>query len=67
MQYVLDSVCERGRPPTLCEIGQQMGFNAHVGAVVHLKALERKGRIRLPGNRACGIELVGMRFTPVAA
>jgi repressor LexA len=44
--------------PTVREIAQQFGFKSPNGVTCHLKALERKGYIRMAQGRARGIEVV---------
>lgn len=46
------------RPPTIREIGAEMGISSPNGVVCHLDALEKKGWIeRLGHGRSCGIRL----------
>lgn len=41
LQYISDTVREKGFPPTIREIGDQFGITAK-GAYDHLKAIEKK-------------------------
>jgi repressor LexA len=43
LDYITDSITGRGYPPTIREIGHQMGIKSTNGVNDHLKALERKG------------------------
>jgi repressor LexA len=43
LDYIRDSITERGYPPTLREIGAHMGIRSTNGVNDHLRALERKG------------------------
>jgi len=43
LDYITECVAARGYPPTLREIGRQMGIRSTNGVNDHLKALERKG------------------------
>jgi len=43
LQYIRQSITERGYPPTLREIGAHMGIRSTNGVNDHLRALERKG------------------------
>jgi repressor LexA len=43
LQYIRESIQERGYPPTLREIGAHMGIRSTNGVNDHLRALERKG------------------------
>lgn len=46
LQFIRDSIRERGYPPTLREIGSRMGIKSTNGVSDHLRALERKGYLR---------------------
>lgn len=46
LDFIRQSVRERGFPPTLREIGQQMGIRSTNGVNDHLRALERKGYLK---------------------
>lgn len=46
------------RAPTLREIAQVFEFKAHYAAVCHLRAIERKGYIRLIPGIHRGIEIL---------
>src|SRR5579863_1940389 len=43
LDYIRQSITERGYPPTLREIGARMGIRSTNGVNDHLRALERKG------------------------
>jgi repressor LexA len=43
LEFISRSITERGYPPTLREIGEQMGIRSTNGVNDHLKALEKKG------------------------
>ncbi len=43
LEYIRNSIAERGYPPTLREIGAHMGIRSTNGVNDHLRALERKG------------------------
>jgi repressor LexA len=43
LDYIRQSITDRGYPPTLREIGAQMGIRSTNGVNDHLRALERKG------------------------
>ena len=43
LHYITDSIDARGYPPTLREIGTQLGIRSTNGVNDHLRALERKG------------------------
>lgn len=46
------------RPPTIREIGNEFGIVSPNGVASHLKALEKKGVIRIHGGVARGIQFV---------
>src|SRR5580658_10460735 len=43
LDYIRQSITDRGYPPTLREIGARMGIRSTNGVNDHLRALERKG------------------------
>src|ERR1700689_44715 len=43
LDFIRQSITDRGYPPTLREIGAQMGIRSTNGVNDHLRALERKG------------------------
>ena len=57
--FIVDRVTQRGAPPTIREIGRELGVNSPNGVMCHLKALESKGYIRRDSFTARGIEIVG--------
>ena len=63
-QQVLDCIrasqMETGMAPTRAEIAERMGFQSKNAASDHLRALERKGYIRLHGDRSRGIQLLDL-------
>ncbi len=51
--FILETLERRGYPPSIREICEALGISSTRGALLHLKALERKGYIsRSPGARA---------------
>ena len=46
LDFITDSITDRGYPPTLREIGSKMGIRSTNGVNDHLKALERKGFLK---------------------
>lgn len=46
LDFIRKSIRDRGYPPTLREIGAQMGIRSTNGVSDHLRALERKGYLR---------------------
>lgn len=57
------SILERGFPPTLREIGEEMSIRSTNGVSDHMKALERKGYIRRHDLKSRGVELVDLVHT----
>src|SRR5579862_8790615 len=43
LDFIRESIADRGYPPTLREIGARMGIRSTNGVNDHLRALERKG------------------------
>ncbi len=46
LDFITQSICDRGYPPTLREIGSHMGIRSTNGVNDHLRALERKGYLK---------------------
>jgi len=46
LNYITQSISDRGYPPTLREIGSHMGIRSTNGVNDHLRALERKGYLK---------------------
>ncbi|WCL48179.1 transcriptional repressor LexA [Leptospira sp. GIMC2001] len=55
-KFILNSMKERGMPPTIREIGDKFEITAK-GAYDHLKAIEKKGFIKTQKNQSRAIEL----------
>ena len=61
LEFIRQSITERGYPPTLREIGAHMGIRSTNGVNDHLRALERKGYLtredmKSRALRPCGID-----------
>ena len=57
-EFLKEHISERGYPPTLREVAQNLGIKWTKGIEKHLQALEKKGYIkRFPGARS--IEILG--------
>jgi SOS-response transcriptional repressor LexA len=56
--YIRLQIARHGRSPTIREIGAHFGIRSPNGVVSHLKALERKGLIRIEPGIARGITIV---------
>ncbi len=58
LQVVYDRQRARGYPPTVREIGQEVGLSSSCTVQKHLNALERKGYIRRDPTRSRTIEIL---------
>jgi repressor LexA len=58
LDYIRQSIEERGYPPTLREIGEYMGIRSTNGVNDHLRALERKGYLRREDMKSRALRLV---------
>jgi len=58
LEYIESFIQENPYPPTIREIAAHFEMSVK-GAYDHLKALERKGRIRAGGGRSRKIEIIG--------
>ena len=69
LDYIRQSIEERGYPPTLREIGVYMGIRSTNGVNDHLRALERKGYLRREDMKSRALRVVEQpdRSAPVPA
>jgi len=58
LDFIRQSITERGYPPTLREIGVYMGIRSTNGVNDHLRALERKGYLRREDMKSRALKLV---------
>lgn len=58
LELVRASVRERGYPPTLRELGRELAIRSTNGVSDHLRALARKGYLRVTDSAARGIRLL---------
>jgi repressor LexA len=67
LDFIRQSINERGYPPTLREIGEHMGIRSTNGVNDHLRALERKGYLRREDMKSRALKLVeaAQTSTPV--
>ena len=56
LDVIQQSLRDEGRPPTRAEIADTLGFRSINAAESHLRALERRGAIRLQGGASRGIQ-----------
>ena len=61
-EFVLSSINARGFPPTVAEIQAEFSFSSPTTAADHLKALARKGFIRIHRGVSRGIEVLRGRI-----
>jgi repressor LexA len=61
--FIVKTMGEYGYPPTRAEIAKALGFRSPNAAEEHLRALERKGAIRIIRNTSRGIRLPAQETT----
>lgn len=64
LDYIRQSIEQRGYPPTLREIGEFMGIRSTNGVNDHLRALERKGYLRREDMKSRALRLVSQQPDP---
>ncbi|MYL24581.1 transcriptional repressor LexA [Vreelandella massiliensis] len=64
--FIVKTMGEFGYPPTRAEIAKALGFRSPNAAEEHLRALERKGAIRIIRNTSRGIRLPAPETTDVS-
>ena len=60
LEFITQRIEEQGYPPTIREIGEQMGIKSTNGVNDHLKALERKGFLKREGLKSRALRPVHM-------
>src|SRR3954468_8739486 len=60
LDFIRQSITDRGYPPTLREIGARMGIRSTNGVNDHLRALERKGYLTREDMKSRALRPVGM-------
>jgi repressor LexA len=58
LDFISDSISQRGYPPTLREIGNHLGIRSTNGVNDHLRALERKGYLTREDMKSRTLRLV---------
>ena len=58
LKFIYEKVRSSNLPPTLREIGTQFGFSSTGTVRDHLKALVKKGYLRIAANKSRAIELI---------
>ena len=67
LDYIRQSITDRGYPPTLREIGAQMGIRSTNGVNDHLRALERKGYLTREDMKSRALRPVRLDSEPLFA
>jgi repressor LexA len=65
LDYIRQSISDRGYPPTLREIGAQMGIRSTNGVNDHLRALERKGYLTREDMKSRALRPVRLESEPL--
>jgi len=65
LDYIRQSITDRGYPPTLREIGAQMGIRSTNGVNDHLRALERKGYLTREDMKSRALRPVRLDSEPL--
>ncbi len=64
LDFIRQSITERGYPPTLREIGARMGIRSTNGVNDHLRALERKGYLTREDMKSRALRPTGLNDRP---
>ncbi len=64
LEFITKRIEEQGYPPTIREIGEEMGIRSTNGVNDHLKALERKGFLKREGLKSRALRPVGAPSAP---
>src|SRR6476620_6661512 len=64
LDFIRQSIADRGYPPTLREIGARMGIRSTNGVNDHLRALERKGYLTREDMKSRALRPTGFGQTP---
>ena len=67
LDFITQSIRERGYPPTLREIGVHFGIRSTNGVNDHLRALEKKGHLQREDHKSRALRPVGPRGAPMRA
>ena len=60
LDFIRESIADRGYPPTLREIGARMGIRSTNGVNDHLRALERKGYLKREDMKSRALRPTGL-------
>ncbi len=64
LDFITKTIQDQGYPPTIREIGEEMGIKSTNGVNDHLKALERKGYLKREGLKSRALRPVKMPEAP---
>jgi repressor LexA len=64
LDFIRQSIADRGYPPTLREIGARMGIRSTNGVNDHLRALERKGYLTREDMKSRALRPTGDSISP---
>ncbi|MEO8800684.1 MAG: transcriptional repressor LexA [Polyangiaceae bacterium] len=67
LDFIRQSITDRGYPPTLREIGARMGIRSTNGVNDHLRALERKGYLTREDMKSRALRPIGLGAVPARA
>ena len=67
LQFIAETVAERGYPPSVREIGEALGLASSSTVHSHLQALQRKGYLRIDPTKPRAIEVLFDPETGLAA
>jgi repressor LexA len=67
LDFITQSIRDRGYPPTLREIGLHFGIRSTNGVNDHLRALEKKGYLQREDLKSRALRPVGVRGGPIRA
>src|SRR5580692_11738219 len=65
LDFITQSIDERGYPPTLREIGLHFGIRSTNGVNDHLRALEKKGHLQREDLKSRALRPVGASGKPI--
>src|ERR1700741_1983471 len=67
LEFITKRIGEQGYPPTIREIGVEMGIRSTNGVNDHLKALERKGFLKREGLKSRALRPVPTIGAPMGS
>src|SRR5215467_10059099 len=62
LDFIRESIADRGYPPTLREIGARMNIRSTNGVNDHLRALERKGYLKREDMKSRALRPTGVQL-----